>query len=131
MAGETGRGCCGAVILSGSFFIAHPNKALGKSFGLASVVTVAGEVMLREHPAHGGLVLIRLHEVLPGPAPAQTIDGGQVGPCAVIDGDGTLVKVRVLVEEGADLLLLHAGTEKEGPHGCRSGLFRADVQNAS
>ena len=77
-------------------------------------MAVAGKIVLREHPAHGGLVLVRLHKVPPCPVPPQALDGGQVGPGAVLNGDGPLVEVPVLMVEGADLLFLHAGAEKAG-----------------
>lgn len=72
---------------------------------LSAVVAVAGEDILREHPAHSGLVFIRLHEVPPGPAPAQALDGGQVGPCAVLNGGGLRVENRSSVVEGEDFPL--------------------------
>ena len=70
------------------------------SEGSAPVVAVAGEVVLREHPAHGGLVPVGLHKVPPGPVPAQALDGGQVGPGGVLYGNGPFVEVPVLVMMG-------------------------------
>lgn len=84
------------------------NKSL-----LSPVVAVAGQIVLREHPAQSGLVLIRLHEVPPDPVPAQALDGGQVGPGAVLNGDGPLVEVPVLMVEGADLFFFMLGQKKQ------------------
>jgi len=35
----------------------------------AAIVTVAGEIVLREHPAHGSLIFVRFYKVPPCPVP--------------------------------------------------------------
>ena len=81
-------------------------------------MAVAGQVVLREHPAHGGLVQVSLHEIPPCPIPPQALDRDEIGPGAVLNGDGPVIQIPVLVVKGANLPLLHGGTEKAG------GIFR-------
>ena len=78
------------------------------------VIASAGQVRLGEKPAKDGLVPVRLHEIPPGPVPAQALDPNEIGLGPVLDGNGPVKQIPVPVVEGADLPPLHAGTKEAG-----------------
>lgn len=81
---------------------------------LFSVIAAAWHIRLWEHPAHGGLVFIRLHEIPPGPVPPKSLDRNQIGPGIVLNGDGTVKEIPVVMVQGPDLMALHRWAEKTG-----------------